>query len=92
MKTYLIAYDLMRPGQDYKRLFDAITSLGAHWHFLDSAWMVRTTMSAAQIRDYLLQFMDANDKLFVAGMSGEAAWRSLGEKGDTWIKQQLQAA
>ena len=91
-KAYLIGYDLRQPGRDYKSLFQAIESYGTYWRFLDSTWVVRSSRSAAQIRDHLIQYIDNNDKLFVARLSGEAAWYGFSVDGNSWLKQQLEAA
>lgn len=40
MSIYLITYDLMAPGKDYNKLFDAIKKLGSWFHCLDSTWIV----------------------------------------------------
>ncbi len=91
MKTYLISYDLRQPGRDYKTLFSALKSYGSWWHWLESTWMVKTTQSAGQVRDYLLAHIDRNDRLIVMGLDGEAAWFGLPADGSTWIHQQLAA-
>ena len=46
MATYMIGYDLNRPGQDYPALIDAIKRLGTWWHHLDSTWIVVTDQKA----------------------------------------------
>ncbi len=89
MKTYMIGYDLDRPGQDYPELIEAIKNYGWWWHHLDSTWIIRTDSSAAQIRDYLQQFIDPNDELLVARLSGEAAWRGIPERGSKWLRDNL---
>lgn len=91
MASYSINYDLRQPGRDYKKLHAAIESYGTYYHFLDSAWMIRTTSTAAQIRDHLKQFMDANDALVVMKLTGEAAWFGIPNDGSVWIKDQLAA-
>ena len=89
MKTYLIGYDLDKPGQDYSNLIEAIKKIGTWWHCLDSTWLVKSNYTATQIRDYLLPHIDQNDELLVALLSGEAAW--YGFKGDcsTWLTNNL---
>jgi hypothetical protein len=76
----LITYDLHRPGQDYARLYDAIKSLGAWWHCLESIWLVQTSMTSGQVRDALRPHLDANDALLVAGLNGN--WATLGVESD----------
>lgn len=92
MKTYVIGYDLHRPGQDYALLFEALKSYKIYWHCLDSTWLIHTSQSAAEVRDYLVQYIDRNDSLMVARLSGEAAWQGFSAEGSAWLKQQLEAA
>lgn len=89
MNTYLIGYDLDKPGQDYKDLIDKIKSFGTWWHCLDSTWLIKSSLSAKAIRDDLATIIDNNDKLLVARLSGEAAW--IGFTGDCsdWLKNNL---
>lgn len=76
MSAYLISYDLDKPGQDYHRLIKELERLGAV-KVLYSEWLFKSTSSAAQIRDYLMGFTDANDMLLVVTLTGEAAWTKL---------------
>lgn len=61
----LITYDLKKPGQDYASLHEAIKSLGAWWHYLESTWLVDTTQSPQTVVDHLVGFLDPNDRLLV---------------------------
>ena len=90
MNTYLVGYDLMKPGQDYSDLLDKLKSFGIWWHQLDSTWLVRTDLSAVSVRDELRKLMDINDKLLVINVSGDsAAWTGFNEAGSKWIKDNL---
>lgn len=89
MATYLIGYDLNAPGQDYKELIEAIKTLGAWWHHLDSTWIVKHDGPATNIRDTLQPHIDANDELLVVKLTGEAAWVGFNTKGSTWLKNNL---
>lgn len=89
MATYLIGYDLNRPGQNYNELFEAIKAIGSWWHCLDSTWLVKSTLTAAQIRDIISPHMDGNDRLLVAAMSGEAAWVGFSQDCSEWLKKNL---
>jgi len=71
--AYSVTYDLRSPGQDYRSLIDRLKELGAI-RLLESYWTLRSAWTAAQIRDDLLAHMDSNDRIMVAGLSGEAAW------------------
>jgi hypothetical protein len=76
MKTYLISYDLDKPGQNYDELIARLKAVGAV-KILYSEWVLRTTASAVAVRDDLKRFTDNNDMLLVVGLTGEAAWTSL---------------
>jgi hypothetical protein len=89
MNKYLIVYDLERRGESYEPLLNALRTLGAS-HVLYSKWALRTNLTAVQLRDHLRQFVDANDKLLVVGLTGEAAWTSLFVSNDSF-KQTIAA-
>lgn len=89
MNSYLIGYDLDKPGQDYKDLFEAIKALGSWWHCLDSTWIIKSNLSAETIRNSLMKVMDDNDKLLVARLSGEAAWFGFDKQCSDWLKTNL---
>ena len=73
MKPYLISYDLIAPHKEYPPLLDALKKMGAAKVLL-SEWLVRSDLSAKDIRDMLKKTIDANDKLLVVALTGEAAW------------------
>jgi hypothetical protein len=89
MKSYFIGYDLNRPGQNYPELFAAIRAMGGWWHYLDSTWLVRTTLTAQAVRDRLSPHIDRNDELLVAELSGAAAWVGFNEHASTTLKEIL---
>ncbi len=41
---------------------------------------------------HLPQVMDQDDGLLVTRLSGEAAWRNLGDQVSQWLKEKLEAA
>ena len=75
-KTYLVSYDLVAPGRDYKPLVEAIQSLGGV-RVLQSQWVIRVSNTAAQVRDYLRTFMDGNDRILVNDFLDWASWNAL---------------
>ena len=77
MKTYMIGYDLIKAGQNYSSLITAIKESGTWWHCLDSTWLVRSSLTAVQIRDQLLEHIDSNDRLLVAGLI-QQDWAAFG--------------
>ena len=60
-----IAYDLMRPGQNYDGVRDRIKSLG-RWHqFQLSLFYVHTDLTPQQAYAHVASALDAGDKLAV---------------------------
>lgn len=76
MKTYLISYDLDKPGQDYTGIIARLKELGAS-KILFSEWVLRNEATAVAIRDDLKRFIDPTDMLLVVALTGEAAWTKL---------------
>jgi len=87
--TYVIGYDLDRPGQNYPDLFAAIKSFGTWAHYLYSTWIVQTDKTAVEVRDFLRRHIDKNDKLLVVASAHMAAWAGLDESATTWLKQNV---
>jgi hypothetical protein len=88
MGTLLIGYDLNKNDSDYFELIDAIKTMGAWWHHLDSTWLVKTDLNAVAIRDALRPHLDANDELLVVDVTDDArAWCGFSEKGSKWLKE-----
>jgi len=92
MPTYLVCYDLNRPGADYSTPFDRIKQLspGLSWHSLDSTWIIKSGLAPIQVRDFLRTAMDPNDELLVVDITGKAAaWVGFSSDGSEWLKNQL---
>ncbi len=70
----IITYDLCTPGRDYQPLYNAIAQYSKRAKVCESCWIVSGASSAADIGNYLRMFLDANDRLFVAALTGEAAY------------------
>jgi len=85
VKTFLVSYDLDKPGQDYPRIIERLKELGAV-KILYSEWVLRGNFSAADLRDDLKQYVDANDMLLVVVLTGEAAWTRLMISNDQFKK------
>ena len=90
MKTYMVGYDLNKPGQNYDKLIKALQEdFDNWWHHLDSTWIIKTNMTAMKILKKLQPLIDSNDELLVARLQGE--WASIGfnDKGTDWLKGQV---
>lgn len=72
--TDLVGDDDAEPAQ---RLLAAIESYPAHARLTRSAWLVRARGNAADLLDDLDRHLTRGDEIFVATLSGEAAWRNV---------------
>ena len=91
MKTYLISYDLIKPETlpEYIRLFNTIKSAQFWAKPLRSVWLVKTTLSSAQIRDELRKVTDPNDKILVIEITNNWASYNLSKEVTNWMQQGL---
>jgi hypothetical protein len=91
LATILIAYDIHpAEGASYQELADAIQSLGAWWHHLETAWIVRSNRAPEEIRNKLKPYIGADDQLLVVDISGDkAAWVGVNETGDSWLRENI---
>jgi hypothetical protein len=65
-----IAYDLMRPGQNYDAVIKQIKSLGASYQFQFSLFYVNTPYDHHVAFAHVYRAMDINDRLAVINASG----------------------
>ena len=86
--VYLVTYDLIKPGQDYFKVHEAIKSCGAWWHFLESTWLVDGHLSATEISTRVRAHIDPNDRLLVVGITADyAGW--LPQEAWEWINTRV---
>lgn len=88
-KTFLITYDLKRPGQNYSDLYDAIKSEGDWQHPLESIWAVKTgiSVSAGTLYERLRPLIDENDSLFIVEITDQDRQGWLDKPFWTWLKE-----
>lgn len=89
MATYIVNYDLNKHGQNYNCIVKKLESYSTYWHMQGSGWILITNDSAKQIRNNLKPCLDSNDELFVAKLSGEAAWAGYNSDITEWLKLAL---
>ena len=75
MGSFIVTYDLNTPGKDYSSLISKIKTY-SYSKICESVWIVKSNRSSSEVRDSLLKEIDYNDRLFVAKLTGEAAWRN----------------
>lgn len=66
----LIAYDLIRPGQNYDAVRGRIKQLGRWYQLQYSLFYVHTSLTPQQAHAQVVSVMDANDKLAVVDSWG----------------------
>ena len=67
---YLVSYDLNTPGQNYKELIHELEVVLCAKRVLKSQWIVlHSTMTANDLLEYLLEYIDGNDRLLVMTIS-----------------------
>ncbi len=89
MAAFEISYDLVQPGRDYTRLFQAIKAYPNWAHVLESVWIVQSNGSASAIRDDLKGHIDSNDKLLVTRLQGDWASWNLGKERNDWLQSSV---
>lgn len=88
--TILVSYDLMAPGKNYENLISFLKTFYSWAKPLESVWLIKTSSTAEQVRDELLNHVDKNDELVVIDVTKKsAAWFNLGDKVSDWIKNNL---
>ncbi len=76
--------------KDYSNLWAHLKSYYEWAKPLESVWLLKTSLSAEQVRDAALQHIDPDDKLIVIDVTGKgAAWRKLSQELSTWITNNL---
>lgn len=84
--VYCVSYDLKNPNRNYDDLIKELKSFGTWWHQTGAVWIIVTSKTTAEVRDYLMQFIDANDKLFVVQVNKNWAAVGFKEQEYNWMK------
>lgn len=88
MASYLITYDLDKPGQDYSDVLKTIKNLGGWARLSESSYVVSCQLTVQQIYDRLKQYLDNNDQLYVIHVSNP--WTGFGPKDvNDWLNTHL---
>jgi hypothetical protein len=90
--SILIAYDIHpAEGAAYDDLVQAIQSLGAWWHHLETVWIIRSEKTPEEIRDILKPYVGVDDQLLVLDVSGDrAGWVGISDAGSNWLRQNIE--
>ena len=84
----LITYDLNKSGRDYSSLYESIKACGDHWwHYLQSIWIVHTSLSPQQCYERIRDNIDDQDHLFIVDITGQTRQGWLPSKAWSWLKE-----
>ena len=90
MATYLISYDLRKPGKDYSSLHAHLKTYATRAKPLESVWLIHSNLTAEAVRNAAQAYMDANDKILVIDVTKRAAaWDNLADDVANWIHGSL---
>lgn len=77
MGKYIISYDLIGPNRDYNAVIKKIETYPISVAVLESVWIVMTDKTALELCKDISSVIDGNDRIFVAELTGNAAWNNL---------------
>jgi hypothetical protein len=86
--VYLVSYDLVnesRSVESYEPLWDEMKRLGAH-RTNYSLWLVNLTNTAEQVLAHLRQFVDKDDRIWVAQLTSLHTYCNAIAGTNAWLK------
>lgn len=83
--TMVISYDLCGVNKSYDALHNTIRSFPKWARLSESAWAINTNKTCLEVANMLIACTDVDDRVFVAELSGQAAWRNV-MCGDTNLR------
>lgn len=88
MSSKIITYDLCAPGRNYDKLIEHLKTYPSWARVTESTWFVSSSDSCVTLRDKLKLYIDSNDRLFVAELTGVVAWLNVRCNSD-YLKNNL---
>lgn len=76
MNKIIVTYDLRGVDKNYDELLTRLNAFPVCLKLNNSSYLINTGCEASVVRDELVQFIDSNDSIFVAELTGTAAWRN----------------
>ena len=73
LKLYMVTCNLFQPG-DYRSLRERLRTLDAK-QVLDTQWALRSTYTAAELKEIFRQLIDERDRIVVTEVGAEWASR-----------------
>ncbi|GAB7304899.1 hypothetical protein MAFF212519_27820 [Clavibacter michiganensis] len=90
MAVHWVNYDLNKTGQNYDGLITYLESFGTWARPVRSSFLVKTTLTAAQLANGIKSHVDGNDVVMVMTVTG-ADWATQGVPTEvvTWLRNNL---
>lgn len=85
MTTFMVSYDLKKPGKDYPKLWEELERLKAH-RTLESFWLVSASNTAKEVHDHLKGFVDQNDSMWVLELTKSHHFSNARAGTNDWLK------
>ena len=85
MNRYVVAYDLHTPGNDYLGLKIILKTKYRGERILESVWVIKTTETSKEVYDFLENYIDDNDEIFVNILAGWEGTSKLNSKINEWV-------
>ena len=87
MPNYMITYDAPA-GTDYQPFYDAIAQQDAA-HLSLSVWLISTTSSAAQVRDWAKGLLGNRTSVAVIQIQGDWGTDGISKQASDWLRSHL---
>lgn len=84
----IITYDLCKSGKNYNDLYEYFRSYPVWARITESTWFISTSKTCTTIRDEISKLTDSDDRIFVAELTGSAAWKNVICESD-YLKKNL---
>jgi len=89
VSVLIITFAHKNTSGDYTPFYDALkSSADRWWHYIDSTWIVETSLSADSYAKLLIPHIFSTDQLLVAKLNGQyQGW--LPEDAWKWLNQRI---
>ncbi len=65
MKVLLISYDLKKSDKNYLDLYKTLKKASSWWHYLESCWLLKTSLSPQEWFKKIRPNIDNNDSILI---------------------------
>ena len=88
MTAYIVTFEVSDPTikdnlTEKLKQFEGYCPIHAH------CWVVLSNQEPADIYDFVTKGLGVSDKIFIIRSGTKAAWYTLGDPYDTWLKERL---